>query len=75
MDFLKTYPSFTMEQYIWEIPLPKLRIMQYDATKVIYLTEKQAKRFKGKSRTNINKDNKTYSDADSFAAALNIPSF
>ena len=74
MDFLKTYPSFTMEQYLWEIPLPKLRLMQYDATRVFYLTEKQAKRFKGSGKAH-KIDNKTYSDADGFAAALNIPSF
>lgn len=69
MDFLKTYPSITMEQYMWEIPLPKLRIMMYDATRVVYLTEEQAKKYKGKRGR---KADQTYDDADAFAAALNI---
>ena len=74
MDFLKAYPFISMEQYMWEIPLPKLRLMMVDATKVIYLSEEQAKKYKGWNNKK-KRNNETYDDADSFAAALGIPSF
>lgn len=74
MDFLKAYPFISMEQYMWEIPLPKLRLMMVDATKVIYLSEEQAKKYKGWDKKK-KRNNETYDDADSFAAALGIPSF
>lgn len=48
MDFLKAYPFVTMEQYYWELSAPKIRLMTYDATKVHYLSEKQAKEMKVK---------------------------
>ena len=59
---------------MWEIPLPKLRLMMVDATKVIYLSEEQAKKYKGWDKKKKRK-NEAYDDADSFAAALGIPSF
>lgn len=46
----------------------------YDATKVIYLSEEQAKKYKGYGNRK-KKDKRTYDNADDFAAALNIPSF
>lgn len=59
---------------MWEIPLPKLRLMMVDATKVIYLSEEQTKKYKGWDNKK-KRNNETYDDADSFAAALGIPSF
>ena len=44
MDFLKAYPFITMEQYLWELSAPMVRLMAYDATKIIYLPEKEAKK-------------------------------
>lgn len=71
MDFLKTYPSFTMEQYLWEISIPKLKLMMADATRIVYLTEKQSKKYKGKNK-HKKTDNQTYDDADAFCAAIGI---
>lgn len=48
MDFLKTYPFITMEQYYWGLSIPMIRLMAYDATKIHYLSEKQAKKQKAK---------------------------
>ena len=48
--------------------------MMVDATKVIYLSEEQAKKYKGWDNKK-KRNNETYDDADSFAAALGIPSF
>lgn len=46
MDFLKSYPFITMEQYYWELSYPMIRLMAYDATRVIYLSEEEAKKAK-----------------------------
>lgn len=35
-----------MEQYYWELPYPTIRLMAYDATRVIYLSEEEAKKAK-----------------------------
>lgn len=45
VDFLKAYPFITMEQYYWGLTAPMVRLMAYDATKVIYLSEKQAEKY------------------------------
>lgn len=49
MDFLKAYPFITMEQYFWELSMPMIKVMAYDATKVIYLSGKEAKKNKHKN--------------------------
>lgn len=46
VDFLKAYPFVTMEQYFWELSAPMIRLMSYDATRVIYLSDKEAKKQK-----------------------------
>lgn len=46
MDFLKAYPFISIEQYKWELTVPQIKIMSYDASRVIYLSEKQAKKIK-----------------------------
>lgn len=72
MDFLKAYPSITMEQYLWELSLPMIRLMSYDATQVIYLTEEQKKKYKNRRSA---KSEEATDDPDAFAKALGIPTF
>lgn len=77
VDFLKAYPFITMEQYFWDLSVPMIRLMAYDATKVIYLSEKQAKKYKQWKRnqkSNVATPQVT-DDPDVFCAALGIPSF
>lgn len=45
-DFLKVYPSVTMEQYMWHMTVPQILLAQYDTTHVLYLTEEEAKKAK-----------------------------
>lgn len=71
MDFLKAYPFITMEQYLWELPIRMIRLMSYDATRVVYLSEKQAKKYNKKSRGKT--ANQITDDPKAFAAALGIP--
>ena len=47
-----------MEQYLWEIPVPKLELMAADATRIIYRNEKQAQKYKGYDKRM--KNNKHY---------------
>lgn len=72
MDFLKAYPFITIDQYYWGLSVPMIRLMSYDATKVTYLTEKQAKKYKIKRSQ---AKNGVYEDPKAFAAALGIPVF
>lgn len=70
MDFLKAYPFITMEQYLWEIPVPKLELMAADATRIIYLNEKQAQKYKGYDKRM--KNNKLCDNTADFYAELGI---
>lgn len=72
MDFLKNFPFITVEQYFWYFTIPQIRLMSYDATRVIYLSEKQAKEYKDMQRIQPSAKNKYYNNADDFASALGI---
>lgn len=67
MDFLKTYPFITMEEYYWKYSMPMIRLMAYDATRIIYLSEKQAKKY--------NSMEKVYDNPDNFINDLGLPVF
>lgn len=75
MDFLKTYPAFTMHDYVWGLSAPMIKIMLLDATQVLPLTtEKQKKEYKLWKR-NSKCNNGETDDPNAFAAALGIPTF
>lgn len=48
VDFLKANPFVSMEEYRWKYSVPYLRLMAVDNTRVIYLSEEQAKNKKAK---------------------------
>lgn len=50
MDFLKHFPFITIEQYHWQLTIPQIRIMLADASREIFLSEKQSKKQKLISR-------------------------
>lgn len=50
MDFLKSYPFMTVEDYYWKYSHIMIQLMIRDASKVIYLSEKQAKKMKVKKK-------------------------
>lgn len=39
VDFLKANPSITMDEYLWKLSVPMIRIMSADFTHVEYLSE------------------------------------
>lgn len=47
-DFLKAFPSVTMNQYMWEMTVPQILLAQHDTTHIEYLSEEQAKTQKTK---------------------------
>lgn len=62
---------------IWGISVPYLNISKYDTTHIVYLSEKQAKKYKQEQRK-ANAKKKTAGitdDPEEFARALGIPSF
>ena len=46
VDFLKSNPFVTYEQYRWGLSVPMIRLMSSDNTRVHYLSEKESKRKK-----------------------------
>lgn len=75
MDFLKSYPFLTIEDYYWKYSHIMIQLMIRDATKVIYLSEKQAKQYKQYKRTSKS-HNRVYTDSkedlDAFEQELGI---
>lgn len=67
MDFLKANPFMTMEDYWWGYSAAMIRIMAYDATRTIYLSEKQSKRIVEQKKVT------KYDDPMSFMNDLGLP--
>ena len=63
VDFLKSNPFVTYEQYRWGLSVPMIRLMCADKTRVHYLSEKEAKR---KKAVVVN-------DADALMNDLGVP--
>lgn len=72
VDWLKANPSFTMNDYLWGISVCMAKVMAADATHSVYLSEKQAKKYKDMQRIQPSVKNKYYNNADDFASALGI---
>lgn len=45
-DFLKAYPSITMEQYMWQMSIPQINLAKHDTTHIEYLSDEQIKKQK-----------------------------
>jgi hypothetical protein len=73
MDFLKAYPSFTVEDYLWRFSLPMLKVMMYDASKTLYLSEKDAKKYHARHPKFDSKN--MYTDPDALLNDLGLPTF
>jgi hypothetical protein len=43
MDFLRSNPFVTMEDYKWKLSVPMIRLMSADFTHIEYLSEKEQK--------------------------------
>ena len=70
MDFLKSFPSVTREQYMWEWTVPQIRLGALDCSHVEYLSEAQAKEERKRRRIALK-----YDDAMTLANDLGIPIF
>lgn len=47
-DFLKAYPSVTMEQYMWKMSVAQIALAKYDTTHIEYLSDEQVEKKKNK---------------------------
>ena len=74
VDFLKMNPAFSINDVMWNLSVPFVRIMMSDATQVHYLSEKQVKKYKQFKRTG-KVEKQVTDDPYEFAAALGIPTF
>ena len=72
MDFLKMYPSLTIQDYIWGLSAPMIKIMTSDATQVLYLSEKQQQEYK-RYKMLANATEVANNDLDAFVQEFNIP--
>lgn len=50
VDFLKSFPFLTIDDYKWRLSAPMVRIMSADNSHVNYLTEKQVEIRKHKEK-------------------------
>lgn len=53
-DFLKTFPSITKEEYMWNMSVAQIALAKYDTTHIEYLSEEQIKRNKAVKIDNPN---------------------
>lgn len=69
MDFVKRYPSITVEDYFWRYSAAKIKLMSSDGTYQAYLSEKQATTYWAKHP----KKGKIYEDPNAFINDLGLP--
>lgn len=49
-DFLKAHPFISLEDYMWKISVPMLRLMALDYTRYRYLSDEEVEFNKGKKK-------------------------
>lgn len=47
-DFLKAYPSVTMDKYMWEMTVAQINLAKYDTTHIEYLSDNEIEKKKTK---------------------------
>ena len=71
MDFLKSYPFLTVEDYYWNYSYIMIQLMIRDATKVYYLSEEQYKEYK-RNQMLANAQVVATNDIDAFEKAFDV---
>lgn len=46
VDFIKAFPSVSVDDYLWKLSVPMVQLMRFDNTHLEHLSEKEAKRRK-----------------------------
>lgn len=46
VDFLKAYPALTIDDYLWKLSVPLIRLMRFDNTHLEHLSDKEIERRK-----------------------------
>ena len=46
VDFIKAFPSVSVDDYLWRLSVPMVQLMRFDNTHLEHLSEKEAKRRK-----------------------------
>ena len=46
VDFIKAFPSVSIDDYLWKLSVPMVQLMRFDNTHLEHLSEKEAKRRK-----------------------------
>lgn len=70
IDFLKTNPYITREEYMWQWTIPQISLAAYDFTHVRYISEKESKRHNKRPVSS-----RKYDNPKDFVNDLNIPIF
>lgn len=52
-DFLKAFPSVTMEQYMWQMTIAQIGIAKNDSTHIVYLPDNEDAKFHKKKKINV----------------------
>ena len=46
VDFIKAFPSVSVDDYLWRLSVPMVQLMRFDNTHLEHLSDKEAKRRK-----------------------------
>lgn len=49
MDFIKTYPSVTIDDYMWKLTVPQIKLAACDYSHTNYLSEEEAEMRNGRN--------------------------
>jgi hypothetical protein len=49
MDFIKMFPSVTIEEYMWKLTIPQIKLSQSDYSHTNYLSEEEAEYRRGRN--------------------------
>lgn len=73
MDFLKSHPNVTREEYMWKWTVPQILLASFDYTHLVYL--KDRRRREGRGGRGKATPQRTYDGPAAFVNDLGLPIF
>lgn len=73
MDFLKSHPNVTRDEYMWEWTVPQILLASFDSTHLVYL--KDRRRRGGRGRHGRVSPQRKYDGPEAFVNDLGLPIF
>lgn len=74
MDFLKSHPNVTRDEYMWMWTVPQILLASFDFTHIVYL-KKNRMRSEGRNRRSKVSAQRIYDGPSDFVNDLGLPIF